>query len=86
MAGQLGWECRLEWHNTTVHIHLSVPSRDWRLGYPIGLTDLPVKGGTRKNDKNTQILTCNSSAKSGTRWKVMGEKLPDLDSGCNNQS
>ena len=29
MAGQLGWESRLEWHNTTVHIHLSVPSRDW---------------------------------------------------------
>jgi hypothetical protein len=43
MAGQLGWECRLQWHwhNTTVHIHLSVPSRDWRLGYPIGLSGWP---------------------------------------------
>jgi hypothetical protein len=25
MAGQLGWECRLEWADTTVHIHLSLP-------------------------------------------------------------
>ena len=39
--GQLGWECRLEWPNTTVHIHLSLPSRDWRLGYPIGLSGWP---------------------------------------------
>jgi hypothetical protein len=41
MAGQLGWECRLEWPNTTVHIHLSLPSRDWRLGYPLGLSGWP---------------------------------------------
>ena len=41
MAGQLGWECRLEWPNTTVHIHLSLPSRDWRVRCPIGLSGWP---------------------------------------------
>ena len=41
MAGQLGWECRLEWHNTTVHIHLSVPSRDWIVRFTIGLSGWP---------------------------------------------
>ena len=41
MAGQLGWECRLEWADTTVHIHLSVPSRDWRVRCTIGLSGWP---------------------------------------------
>ena len=41
MAGQLGWGCRLEWPNTTVHIHLSVPSRDWTLGCTIGRSGWP---------------------------------------------
>ena len=47
MAGQLGWECRLEWlrvrlhRDTTVHIHLSVPSRDWTLGCTIGRFSKP---------------------------------------------
>jgi hypothetical protein len=38
IAGQLGWGCRLECPNTTVHIHLSVPSRDCTLGSTIGLS------------------------------------------------
>ena len=41
MAGQLGWECRLEWADTTVHIHLSVPSRDWIARFTIGLSGWP---------------------------------------------
>ncbi len=41
MAGQLGWGCRLEWADTTVHIHLSLPSRDWRVGCTIGLSGWP---------------------------------------------
>ena len=36
MSGQLGWEYRLEWPNTTFHIHLPLPSRDWRVGHTIG--------------------------------------------------
>ena len=37
----------------------------------------PVKGGsTRKNDKNTQSRTWNSSAKSRTPCKVLGQIAP----------
>ena len=41
MAGQLGWEHRLELPNTTVHIHHLNPSRDWRFGCTIGRSGCP---------------------------------------------
>ena len=51
MAGQLGWECRLEWADTTVHIHLSLPS--------IGRAFLPWIIRTRRGPQPEEKAACS---------------------------